>query len=89
MTINRRALLKGLAAVPAAAAATTLIDPTPASAAGIELVPDAFKLSYRTATGVGLPSTYPTVINDLQASASLPWATVDCQRTWQSPQRRS
>lgn len=75
--INRRALLKGLAAAPAVIAAGATIDQQPASAAVIEPPPGDFKLKYRTTTQTGTVAPYVDVINDIQTVGALPWASVD------------
>lgn len=93
MTINRRALLKGLAATPAAIAAGAVIGqrPAPAAAPAVgaptgpqPVVADVsyptashFRLKYRTTTQTGTVAPYTDVINDIQIAGSLPWATVD------------
>ncbi|MEV0428733.1 hypothetical protein [Micromonospora sp. NPDC050495] len=89
MMINRRTLLKGLAAAPVAITGAAAIGQHPASAAGAPVGPQPapadlsyltashFKLAYRTTTRTGTVAPYTQVINDIQLNGSLPWATVD------------
>ncbi|MGW4497078.1 hypothetical protein ACWENR_00435 [Micromonospora sp. NPDC004336] len=80
MSINRRALLKGLAAAPAVVTASNMANPRLASAAP-EALPEIeagnFRLIYRTTSNLGLRAPFAEAIDQIQVRGSLRWATVD------------